>query len=85
MAKQKYTLSKKHEYMIEKCCEIPSIDEIKGDGFMRTVPTNFRYNTEDILLMILENLTKGTQQENITKEIIEKARAVFDYYSDEEV
>ena len=71
--------------MIDKCCEIPSIDKIKGDGFMKNTLTDFRYDTEDALLMILENLTKGTQQENIAKEIIEKARAVFDYYSEKEV
>lgn len=46
--------------------------------------TDFRYNTEDTLLMIIEMLTKGTQQEEIGKEISEKARAVFDYYSDKE-
>lgn len=35
--------------------------------------------------MIVETLTKGTQQEDIGKEISEKARAVFDYYSDKEL
>ena len=44
--------------------------------------TDFRYNTEDVLLMILEKLTSGTQLEDIGKEISEKARVIFDYYSD---
>ena len=43
---------------------------------------DFRYNTEDALLMIIETLTRGTQLEDIGKEISERARAVFDYYAD---
>jgi len=43
---------------------------------------DFRYNTENVLLMIIETLTKGTQQEEIGKEISKKARIVFDYFSD---
>lgn len=74
--------------MINKCCEIPSLDEIKQSKWSKDLlsgcRTDFRYNTEDILLMVLENLTKGTQQEDIAKEISEKARAVFDYYSERE-
>lgn len=88
MPKDKFTLSKKHEYLIEKIGEIPTIDDIEhstwsGD-MLNGKHTDFRYNTEDVLLMIIETLTKGTQQEDIGKEISEKARAVFDYYSDKD-
>lgn len=86
MAKQRYALSKKHEYMIDKLCEIPSLNDIKSSGLFKDMQngfhTDFRYNTEDILLMVLENITKGTQQEDVAKEICKKARAVFDYYSE---
>ena len=88
MPKDKFTLSKKHEYLIEKTCEIPTIDDIEhcawSNDLLNGKHTDFRYNTEDILLMIIKTLTKGTQQEDIGKEISEKARAVFDYYSDKD-
>lgn len=88
MPKAKFTLSKKHEYLINKIVEIPTIDDIQNapwsNDMLNGKRTDFRYNTEDVLLMIIENLTKGTQQENIGKEITEKARAVFDYYSDKD-
>ena len=85
MAKDRFKLSKKHEYLIDKIGDIPSIDDIKNamwsNDFMSGKYVDHRYNTEDALLMILERLTKGTQLEDIGKEISEKARAVFDYYS----
>lgn len=88
MPKKKYNLSKKHEYLIEKIGEMPTIDDIKTASWSNDLLygkcADFRYNTEDILLMIIENLTKGTQKEDIGKEISEKARAVFDYYSDKD-
>jgi hypothetical protein len=82
MPKRKFELSQKHEYLINKLSEIPTIDEIHNSGWTSVVSTDYRYNTEDILLMIIEALTKGTQMENIGNEISEKARTVFDYYSD---
>lgn len=86
MPKGKFTLSKKHEYLIDKIEEIPTINDIQNarwsKDMLNGMHTDFRYNTEDTLLMIIETLTKGTQQEDIGKEISEKARAVFDYYSD---
>ena len=88
MPKGKFTLSKKHEYLIDKIEEIPTINDIQNAGWSKDMLngkyTDFRYNTEDALLMIIETLTKGTQQEDIGKEISEKARAVFDYYSNKE-
>ena len=88
MPKDKFSLSKKHEYLIEKIGVIPTIDDIQNAAWSKDMLngkyTDFRYNTEDALLMIIEMLTKGTQQEEIGKEISEKARAVFDYYSDKE-
>lgn len=87
MPKRKFTLSKKHEYLIEKIGDIPSIEDIKramwSNDLLCGKLTDHRYNTEDALLMILEKLTSGTQMEDIGKEISEKARAVFDYYSEE--
>lgn len=86
MPKDRFTLSKKHEYLIDKIGEIPAIDDILNSTWsldmLNGKRTDFRYNTEDVLLMIIENLTKGTQKETIGKEISEKARAVFDYYVD---
>lgn len=88
MPKDKYKLSKKHEYLIDKMGDIPSVDTIKNAMWSNDLLTgkfaDHRYNTEDALLMILENLTRGTQLEDIGKEISEKARAVFDYYSEKE-
>lgn len=89
MPKSKFNLSRKHEYLINKLCEIPTLDDIKNAAWSSDLlsgkNTDFRYNTEDTLLMIIETLTKGTQQEDIGKEIAEKARTVFDYYSDKEL
>lgn len=89
MPKNKFALSRKHEYLINKLCEIPSIDDIKNAAWSSDLlngkNTDFRYNTEDIILIIIETLTKGTQQEDIGKEISEKARIIFDYYSDKEL
>ncbi len=86
MAKDRFKLSKKHEYLIEKIGDIPRIDDIQNAKWSNDLlfgkHTDFRYNTEDILLMILDKLTSGTELEDIGKEIFEKARAVFDYYSD---
>ena len=88
MPKDKFSLSKKHEYLIDKIGEIPTIEDISHSAWSNDQllgkHTDFRYNTEDILLMIIETLTKGTQQEEIGKEISEKARAVFDYFSDKD-
>lgn len=88
MPKNKLALSQKHEYLIDKIGEIPTIDDIVhsawSNDLLKGKHTDFRYNTEDVLLMIIETLTKGTQQEDIGKEISEKARAVFDYYSDKD-
>ena len=86
MPKDKFALSKKHKYLIDKIGEIPTIDDIQHAAWFNDTlygkHTDFRYNTEDALLMIIETLTKGTQQEDIGKEISDKARAVFDYYSE---
>lgn len=88
MPKDKFSLSKKHEKKKKKIGVIPTIDDIQNAAWSKDMLngkyTDFRYNTEDALLMIIEMLTKGTQQEEIGKEISEKARAVFDYYSDKE-
>lgn len=88
MPKNKFELSKKHEYLILKLSDIPTIDDITHSAWSSDLLngkfTDFRYNTEDALLMIIEALTSGTQQEEIGKEISEKARAVFDYYADKD-
>lgn len=86
MPKDRFKLSKKHEYLIDKIGDIPDINTIKSSMFSNDFMTgkfaDHRYNTEDALLMIIERLTAGTQMEDIGREISEKARAVFDYYSD---
>ena len=89
MPKDKFALSKKHEYLIDKISEIPTIGDIVhsvlSNAMLSGKHTDFRYNTEDVLLMIIETLTRGTQQEDIGKEISNKARAVFDYYSEKDL
>ena len=86
MPKDKFALSKKHEYLILKISDIPTVDDITHSTWSMDLRngqfTDFRYNTEDALLMIIEALTRGTQLEDIGKEISERARAVFDYYAD---
>ena len=88
MPKDKFKLSKKYEYLIDKLADIPSIETIAHSAWSNDLlsgkNTDFRYNTEDALLMIIEKLTEGTQMEDMGKEISEKARAVFDYYSEED-
>lgn len=88
MPKNKFALSKKHEYLILKLSDITTIDDIIhcawSSDLLNGKFTDFRYNTEDALLMIIEAITRGTQQEEIGKEISEKARAVFDYYADKD-
>lgn len=81
MPKQRFTLSKKHQYLIDQLYEIPIIKDIDSAGFYHDF-SNFRYNTENILLLIIEELTKGTQLESVGIEISDKARDVFDYYVD---
>lgn len=81
MPKQRFTLSKKHQYLIEQLYEIPTIHDVDTAGFYHDF-SNFRYNTENILLMIIEELTKGTQLESVGHEISGKAREIFDYYCD---
>lgn len=86
MPKNKFCLSKKHEYLIDKLGEIPSVYDIQHAMFSNDIllgkHADFRYNTEDILLMVIERLTNGTQLEDVGKEISDKAREVFDYYSE---
>lgn len=86
MPKDKLSLSKKTEYLIDKIAEVPTVEEISHSAWSnnRLIGNHidFRYNTENVLLMIIETLTKGTQQEEIGKEISKKARIVFDYFSD---
>lgn len=84
MPKRKFSLSKKHEYLIDKLGEIPDQEELSHNllsaNILQGTCSDHRGNTEDILLSIIEALTKRTQQEEIGKEIVQKARAVFDYY-----
>lgn len=85
MPKQKLTLSKKHEYLLDAMCKIPTIGEIQCPAWTSAIHGKYddnRYNTEDAILMCIERLTQGTQMEDVGKELSEKARAVFDYYAD---
>lgn len=63
MPKSKYKLTKKHNFLIDKLIQIPSINEIKESKLMTLQPEDYRYNTEDIILMCIEILTKDTQME----------------------
>lgn len=86
MPKQKFTLSKKHEYLLDTICKIPTIEEITHPAWTLSAMygkyDDNRYNTEDAILMCIERLTQGTQMEDAGKELSEKARVVFDYYLD---
>lgn len=86
MPKNRYSLSKKHEYLIDKLNEIPTMEDIRCKAWTKDMlyglHTDFRYNTEDILLNVIERLTKGTQMEDIGREISDKAREIFDYYGE---
>ena len=86
MPKDKLKLSKKHEYLIEKLSEIPTLEDMSvkmfSKDYMYGMYADYRYNTEDVLLMVIKELTKGTQMEDIGEELCEKARVIFDYYSD---
>lgn len=58
MPKNKFASSKKHEYLILKLSDIPTIDDINhcawSSDLLNGKFTDFRYNTEDALLMIIE-------------------------------
>ena len=88
MPKEKFSLSKKHEYLIDKLGEIPDPEELSHRLFsadtLQGNCSDHRGNTEEILLYIIETLTKGTQQEETGREIVQKARTVFDYFDEKE-
>lgn len=88
MPKERWKLSKKHEFLIDQISEIPTINEILhpflDGGISIGMCQDHRYNTENIILMALETLTKGTQMEDIGKELSDKAREVFDYYAEKQ-
>ena len=81
MPKNKFALSKKHEYLILKLSDIPTIDDIThcawSSDLLNGKFTDFRYNTEDALLMIIEALTRGTQGKEslVSKGKIQTTRA----------
>ena len=64
MPKDKFALSKKHEYLIDKISEIPTIEDIVhcvwSNDMLNGKHTDFRYNTEDVLLRRIETFTRGT-------------------------
>ena len=67
MPKEKFSLSKKHEYLIDKLGKIPDAEDLSrrllsADTLQGTC-SDHRGNTEEILLSIIETLTKGNQQE----------------------
>lgn len=81
MPKNKFALSKKHEYLILKLSDIPTIDDIThcawSSDLLNGKFTDFRYNTEDALLMIIEALTRRTQGKEslVSKGKIQTTRA----------
>lgn len=79
--------SKKWEFLLEKISEIPDVDEICSPTWASSlkngVPIDHRYNTENAILMVLEMVTKGTRCESLGRELSDKARKVFDFYSNE--
>lgn len=81
MPKNKFNLSKKHEYLILKLSDIPTINDITHSAWSSDLLngkfTDFRYNTEDALLMIIEALTRGTQGKEslVSKGKIQTTRA----------
>lgn len=89
MSKKIGSLSKKHEFLIEKLIDIPTVEDIQNAGWSRDAlfgkTENHRYNVEDILLLVLEKLTEGTQMEDIGKELSERARVIFDYCEESKI
>jgi hypothetical protein len=81
LPKNKFALSKKHEYLILKLSDIPTIDDIThcawSSDLLNGKFTDFRYNTEDALLMIIEALTRRTQGKEslVSKGKIQTTRA----------
>lgn len=69
--------------LINAIVSIPTVEEIASCRFVPSeeLLTDHRSNVEDILLMVLEGLTKNTAKEELGKELSEKARAIFDYYT----
>ena len=86
MSKSKYNLSRKHEYLISKSCDIPSLSDIEHPSWLLVgsyegVLPDYRYNTEAILMDVIMEITKGTQMEAAGREICDKANKIFEYYA----
>lgn len=80
MPKKKFALSKKHEKLIEITTDTPELAYIQRVKFEQT-RIDFRGNTENNILWALEVISKGTQYEDICKELIARATEIFEYYN----
>lgn len=82
MPKSKFSLSKKHEKLIEIAVNIPSNKKEMSQlgGERATIPIDHRGNAENSLVIALEAISKGTAYQDICCEIIEKCNAIFEYY-----
>ena len=88
MPKSKFKLSQKHELLINKISELPTDDDIHYRNFSHDLltgcHTDFRFNVEDILLSVIEGLTRGTQLEDSGKELTDRAREIIEYFANKE-
>lgn len=79
MPKKKFSLSKKHKELIDIEVNIPTLKEKHTWGYHKDgVITDHRGNAENSLLDALEIISKGTQYEDVCKNIIEKSKSIFE-------
>lgn len=79
--KNKFKPSKKISKLIEITVSIPTIEEIQGA--YEHAPIDHRRDVEEYILSALETLSQKTKCEDTCKDLIEKARRIFEFYDNE--
>lgn len=72
---RRYTLTKKQEKLIDIISFMPCVEDINYP--YEKSPTDHRGDVEESLIQALEVVSKGTKNEDLCKEVIEKARKIF--------
>jgi len=84
MPKQKFSLSKKHEKLIDIEVNVPTIQELRSMALSREFTIiDHKGNAEDSLVMALKTISQGTQYEDTCNGIISKCKAIFEPYNPE--
>ena len=82
MPKSKFELSKRHSALIDDVLlNIPTIDDMKlQNRFITSSIIDHKTNTIYSLIDAIQILSKDTQYESTCNEIVERAKAIIEYY-----